>query len=445
MTKHEKFNFHDKIALQEKAEALGLDIPFSDDIDILFNSFEIAGNKLQNRFVVQPMEGFDAEPGGTPGELTLRRYQRFAAGGSALIWFEATAVISQGLSNPRQLMITRKNIDGFKRLVEITHNAAHKSIGISHDPVLILQITHSGRFSRPLGKPEPVIAFHNDVLDPIHEIYQSYPVVSDEELDRLQDSFVSAAKLAEEAGFDGVDIKACHGYLVSELLSAFLRRNSRYGASLENRSRFLLETAQKIRSAVSDLFLACRFGAFDGIPHPFGFGVDREDCTREDLTETKALIRELIASGLSILNISVGNPYINPHYVRPFDSHVTGGEVPDEHPMAGVARLLRITGEIQQTFTDLPVVGTGYSWLRQFFPNVGAAVVKSGKATLIGQGRGAFAYPDSVKDLADRGFMDPLRVCITCSGCTQHMRDGKPAGCVVRDHEIYGINRTSKI
>jgi 2,4-dienoyl-CoA reductase-like NADH-dependent reductase (Old Yellow Enzyme family) len=84
------------------------------------------------------------------------------------------------------------------------------------------------------------------------------------------------------------------------------------------------------------------------------------------------------------------------------------------------------------------VVGTGYSWLRHFIPNVAAAVVKEGKAALIGQGRGAFAYPESVRDLMDTGRMNPKKVCLSCSGCTQLMRYGGPTGCVIRDRDMYG-------
>ena len=84
-------------------------------------------------------------------------------------------------------------------------------------------------------------------------------------------------------------------------------------------------------------------------------------------------------------------------------------------------------------------MGTGYSWLRQYFPQVGAAVVQTGGAALIGLGRAALAYPDCVRDLARNGVLDPHKVCWACSGCSQIMRDGGCVGCMRYDRAIYGL------
>jgi len=93
---------------------------------------------------------------------------------------------------------------------------------------------------------------------------------------------------------------------------------------------------------------------------------------------------------------------------------------------------------------DLSVVGTGYSWLRQHFPNVGAGVLGSGGAALVGVGRLALAYPDFARDLMTRGALDARKVCITCSGCSQLMHAGRQAGCVVRDRELYRRRRADR-
>jgi len=435
---HERFKFEDSRALLEKGSELGLNLPFSENIDILFDQIQISGRKLKNRFIVHPMEGFDSEPDGSPCDLTFRRYHRFASGGSGLIWFEATAVLHEGRSNPRQLYINQENVNHFKRLVEETRLSAREVLTGDDEIILILQLTHSGRYSRPDGKLRPVIVHHSDVLDPVQNLPSDYPLISDDELDRLQEIYISAAELAQVAGFDGVDIKSCHGYIISELLGAFTRKDSRYGGSLENRSRFLIETARRIKEAIPKLIVTSRLTCFDGIPYPYGFGVDHDEPEKPDLSEPKHLIQELIQIGYPILNVTIGNPYYQPHLSRPYDSTVKGGSLPDEHPLIGINRFIQITSELQHTFPELPMVGTGYSWLRQFFPYVAAGVIHSGGATLIGQGRGAFAYPDSVKDLSENGTMNPHRVCVTCSGCTQIMRDGGRTGCVIRDSEIYG-------
>ena len=108
MSKHEKFNFRTKESLLQKIDDLGIDIPFADDVSVLFDRVPVAGRTLANRFVVQPMEGADADGDGAPGELTFRRYRRYAAGGSGLIWFEATAVSADGRSNSAAAAPERK-------------------------------------------------------------------------------------------------------------------------------------------------------------------------------------------------------------------------------------------------------------------------------------------------------------------------------------------------
>ena len=433
MTRHEPFSFRSSTELLQKGKELGWELPFQETIAPLFEGILLGSQTIPNRLAVQPMEGFDAEPDGSPSELTFRRYQRYAEGGSGIIWFEATSVIPEGRSNPHQLLLDPRNLTPFQRLAEQTRSSARRFFGESHEIFLVLQLTHSGRYSRPEGKPLPQIAGFNPLLNRAEEEVR---VLTDDELDRLQDRFVEAAKWAEEAGFDAVDIKACHGYLVNDLLAAYERKDSRYGQTFENRTRFLCELVQRIRDAVPALSLAVRLSVFDGIAG--GFGVSRDDPERIDLSEPMDLIRTLVQSGVSLFNITAGNPYQKPHLGRPFDRPLRGFSPPDEHPLEGVSRLLRLAAEFQKGLPDVPFVGTGYSWLRHYFPGVGAAVVQQGEASLIGLGRSSLAYPDAPRDLMAKGRMNPAKVCITCSRCTELMRNGWQSGCVVRDKEIYG-------
>lgn len=435
--RHERFCFKDRAALEQKILELHLDIPLADDISILFSPVHAAGRTLPYRFAVHPLEGADAEPSGGPSDLTFRRYRRFAQSGCGLIWFEATAVTDEGRSNPRQIMIAKKTKDGFKRLVEESREAARQKFGPDHTLLLVLQLTHSGRFSKPEGRPRPVIAQHNPILDGKMELAPDYPVITDQDLDSLQEIFVSAAELAHEAGFDGVDVKACHGYLVSELLAGFSREESKYGGSFENRIRFLVETSKKVKDEVKGLFVTSRLNIFDALPYPYGFGADKENAEKEDLSEPVKLIEKLAEIGFPLLNISCGIPKYKPHYGRPYDIPLLGMAPPEEHPLVGVSRLLRLTGELQKRFPALPMVGTGYSWLRHFFPNVAAAMVQTGKVAIIGLGRGALAYPEWLDDLAEKGVLDPKKVCTACSQCSQLLRDGGRVGCTVRDAQIY--------
>ncbi|MFH2000349.1 MAG: hypothetical protein ABIK28_11750 [Planctomycetota bacterium] len=436
-TQHERFHFEDAESFKQKIAALRLDIPFSGSIRPLFSPLRIAGLTVPNRLAIHPMEGADAEPDGAPGTLTFRRYKRFGAGGSGLIWFEAAAVTREGLSNPRQLRLTPENTSIFKRLVDETRSAAQARMGKDHHPMLILQLTHSGRYAKPEGKPQPIMAQRNPVLDAGAPAVSDDCVVSDEALDALQEAFVEAAERAAQAGFDGVDIKACHGYLAAELLSARQRENSRYGGGFENRTRFVREIIEKIRQRLPDLVVTSRISAFDGLPFPHGFGTDANLPGAADLSEPIALARLLLEAGCPLLNISVGIPYAHPHIGRPFNKPCINSPLPDEHPLTGVARMLKITGEMQRALPSLPMVGTGYSWLNRFFPNVGAGIMEQGRAAFIGLGRMAFAHPDFASILSRHGSLDPKNLCIGCSCCSELLRRGENAGCVVRDKETY--------
>ncbi len=437
MSSHEKFRFSDGQSLLAKAAELGVELPFQDDISPLLEPIEIQGHRLPNRCAVLPMEGCDGEPDGAPGELTFRRYRRFGAGGAGLIWFEATAVAPEGRANPRQLRICKNTLGSFGRLVADTRSAAKRTHGNDAAPLLILQLTHSGRYVRPDGTPGPIIAHRSHVLDPEGGIASDQALISDDELDRLQTVYIDAARLAHEVGFDGVDIKACHGYLVSELLASHTRNESRYGGSFENRTRFLRETVKRIGEELPGMIPTSRISAFDAIPHPYGFGVDGGEKPAAKLDEPIALARELLALGCPLLNISIGNPYHEPHYGRPFDKPVAGAVKPPENPLVGVGRFLSITAELQHGVPSLPIVGVGFSWLRHFAPHVAAAAISRGDAAFFGLGRGAFAYPDFVNDLTVKGRLDREKTCIACSGCSQIMRDGGCAGCIVRDSDVY--------
>jgi 2,4-dienoyl-CoA reductase (NADPH2) len=440
-TSHRRFRYRDGAALRQDIAALELAIPWDDDPSPLLTPIRIGDHSLPNRLAVHPMEAFDAAPDGAPDELAFRRYRRYGSGGSGLIWFEATAVVEEGRSNPRQFYLHEGNVAEYERLVAETRRATAESLGPDHTPLLVLQLTHSGRWSKPDGTRRPVIAHHHDMLDAMVDIDATHPTVSDGELENLQQRFVDAAKLAASAGFDGVDVKSCHGYLGSELLAAFTREG-RYGGPLENRARFLLETLHRIRTEVPGILVTSRLNVFDGLPYPYGFGVAREDPNEPDLGEPLALLEELQSLGCPVANITLGVPYCRPHLGRPFNRAVPGSPSAPEHPLVGVARFLDLTARLQRGLPELPLVGTGYSWLRHFFPYIGAAAVREGGVSLVGVGRMAFAYPDFARDLAEHGVLDPRKSCVGCSSCSELMWSGERSGCVVRDGDLYHLPKS---
>jgi len=431
---HQRFSFRSGTELLDKAGQLGIDIPFTEDVSVLFEKRSVTSRTLPNSFAVHPMEGFDSHTDGSPSDRVFRRYLRYAAGGSGLIWFEAASVVPEGKSNPHQMMLTERNLERFKQLLKKIKSSAHQTFGLKHDLFCVLQLTHSGRFSKPDGTPKPQVA---RLIPELDRDEKPIRILADEELDILQEQFVESAKLAYAAGFDAVDIKACHGYLVNDLLASYTRTNSKYGGSFTNRTRFLLETVHKIHSEIPELVLSVRLNIYDGLGYPYGFGVSSDGSPDVDLKEPTKLIERLIESGCSLLNLTLGNPHKKPHLGRPFDRPLFLSAVPNEHPLRGVGRLLQLTGQIQKTFPSIPCVGTGYSWLRQYFPHIGAAVVNKGEVSFVGLGRSSFAYPDAPKDLMENGSLNPKKVCVTCSCCSELIRAGYPTGCVIRDKTIY--------
>lgn len=428
-TGYSRFNYNSFDELEADIKRLGLEIPFEREISCLSQKLKIGSSAAPNRIGIHPMEGCDGLEDGSPGELTIRRYSRFRNSGAGLIWYEATAVNPGGRANPRQLYLHERNVAEFAALL------GDKAAGSSEAPFTVLQLTHSGRYSKPTYEgPKPVIAFHDLYLDKAIGIPEDYPIITDGEIERLEDDFVKSAGLACKAGFNAVDIKSCHRYLPSELLAAH-KREGRYGGSYENRTRFIKNVVGKVRAAYGEgILIATRLNAFDYIPYPYGFGMDRNSEFRIDLDETKRLVRELVELGVSLINLSAGNPYYNPHIGRPYDS---GPYIPIEHQLIGIERLLRTAFEIQKTVPVLPIMATGFSWLRQFAPNVGAGLVKEGGCSIVGFGRMAFAYPDFARDLFDKGSLDPSKVCVACGRCTVIMRDGGRTGCVPKDAGIY--------
>jgi 2,4-dienoyl-CoA reductase-like NADH-dependent reductase (Old Yellow Enzyme family) len=440
---HERFHYRTLEELQAEVTRRGLGISFQQDLSPLGRKVEVYGHTLPNSLGIHPMEGCDGTADGKPDELTFRRYERFARGGAGLLWFEATAVAFAGRANPRQLFASPENTGDLARLRETAVKAAQETFGAGHEPLCVLQLTHSGRYSKPEGTPKPIIAQHNPWLDAKQGIPADYPVITDDELERLEDEYVKAARVAVAAGYRVIDLKSCHRYLVSELLGAHARPG-KYGGPFENRTRFQLNIIDKIRAAVGkDLEIAVRLNTWDGLPYPYGWGVSPATEGQEpgplpvDLTDPTRLLGELSQRGVRLVSLSIANPYYNAHLTRPYDTPAAGLSIPEEHPLEGVARIFGVTRELQASHPELTIVGAGYSWLRQFFPLTAAANLATGTQKIAGVGREAFAYPDFARDLLEKGALDSRKVCIACSKCTDIMRDGGRTGCVVRDAQLY--------
>jgi 2,4-dienoyl-CoA reductase-like NADH-dependent reductase (Old Yellow Enzyme family) len=412
------------------------------------------------------MEGCDCTLDGKPDELTVRRYQRFGAGGAKLIWGEAAAVVEEGRANPRQLLINDANAAAIEAMLRACREAHVEAAGSDSGLVVGLQLTHSGRYSYR----RPLLACHDPILDPRivadrstgKTVDDSYPLLDDDYLERLVDRYVEAARLASRIGFQFVDIKQCHRYLLSELLAS-RTRPGRFGGSLENRTRLARTIIQRIQAEVPGLVVASRVNVYDGIPWRMGadpegpgepcpwqaplvaaWGTRDEDPFTPDLTEPIAWVREMARLGVALVNVSMGNPYASPHIIRPFEYPPPDGYHTPEHPLIGVDRHFGLAAAVQAACPGLPVVGSGYSYLQEYLFHAGAANVLDGRITFVGVGRAALPMPDFARQLQEHGKLDRRRVCRTFSYCTALMRSkhnelGQFAtGCPPFDKEVYG-------
>ena len=384
----------------------------------MIHSFiEVGNKKIPNRVALQPMEGCDCNPDGSPSELTVSKYIRAAKSGAGLVWFEANAVCPEGRTNPRQMMLTRDNLASFQSLLKEMRKIAEEECGIS--PTFILQLTHSGRQSIV-----PMIAYRHPIYEERRPVTDEN-IVSDEYLDTLAEQYATSARLAVEAGFDGVDVKSCHGYLFQELLSAFTR-SGRYGGSFENRTRLYLDCFRAVKRAVpSNFLLTSRLSVSDMVPKPYGFGTTEQN--ELDMTEPIRLIGMLVDEGLQMLNITVGNPYYNPHVNRPYRK---GGYEAPEAAEVGLARFETIEKHIKGHFPTLPVVGSGLSYYRNDLLEQSTRQLTGGVCDLVGFGRMWLAYPQFYRDFTN-GRFEAKKCCLACSKCTELMRAGKVSGCAV--------------
>jgi len=434
---------------------LGIDLPFDERVQSgphspLAQPFQLAdGLKIGNRFAILPMEGWDGTTDGKPTAPTIRRWQRFGMSGAKLIWGgEAVAVREDGRANPNQLLINEKNLGDFAALRETLVKVHETLYGRSADLLIGLQLTHSGRFARPTSKDfESKILYHHPILDRKFKTSET-PILTDEEISRLVDDFIDAAKLAQRAGFAFVDIKHCHGYLGHEFLSA-VDRAGRYGSGFENRTRFLREIAAGIRANVPGLGLGLRFSAFDFIPfHPGADQIGEPERIEEkyrhafggdgtgvgiDLTEPYAFLDLLADLNIQLVCITAGSPYYNPHIQRPALFPPSDGYQPPEDPLAGVARQINVAAKLKRYRPDLIFVGTGYSYLQEWLPHVAQNVVRTGQVDFVGYGRLVLSYPDFAADVLAGKLLQRKRLCRTFSDCTTAPRNGLISGCYPLD------------
>ena len=436
-------------ALRKRLAALGLALPCDDAIETgadapLARPLPLGGGLVAaNRFAIQPMEGWDGTRDGLPSELTERRWRRFGASGAGWIWGgEAVAVRPDGRANPHQLVASEAAIGPLAKLREVLLREARGAGRAA--PVVGLQLTHSGRWSIPdPGARRPRVAVRHALLDARVGITDDAPVLRDDEGVALGADFARAAAIADRAGFDFVDVKHCHGYLLHEFLGARTRAGRWGGPSLADRTRLAFAVLDAVRAAAPRLAIGVRLSAFDVAPHrrdasgraaaepldpsvPFGFGLgDRE--------EPIAFVRQLVARGVGWINVTSSSPYYAPHVQRPALFPPSDGYPPPEDPLAGVVRLLEAARAIKRAVPDAIVVSSGWTYLQEFIPHVAQAVLRDGWCDAVGLGRMALSYPELPADALAGRPLARAKLCRTFSDCTTAPRNGLVSGCYPLD------------
>lgn len=443
-------------AFTERLDELGLSLPCDQEIQSaaqgspLAESLDVDGTRVGNRFCILPMEGWDGTTDGKPSELTLRRWRNFGLSGAKLIWGgEAVAVRHDGRANPNQLRMSDQNLSAIESLRTELISCHEERFGTSDDLLVGLQLTHSGRFARPNDKAtaEPRPIQRNRCLDKRLNIDDDASMMTDDDLHRLIDQFVSASSMAHQAGFQFVDVKHCHGYLGHELLSGYDRPGP-FGGSFENRTRFLREIVQGIKSESPSLMIGVRLSIFDFLPFcpgedrigtpdangdprltfggdGTGLGIDLEEPTR-----FVHLLRDL---GISVVCTTAGSPYYNPHIQRPATFPPSDGYQPPEDPLVGVMRQIEATAALKRLCPDQIFVGSGYTYLQDWLPHVAQAVVRDGWVDSVGLGRMVLSYPELPADVLEGTEMPRKKICRTFSDCTTAPRNAMVSGCYPLD------------
>ena len=453
-------------AFRAHLDALDLEMPCDETLisgpdSPLAAPLEVNGMSIGNRITAQPMEGWDCSTDGAPSEATFRRWAKFGQSGAKLIFGgEAAAVRPDGRANPKQLLINAANKSAIADLRETARKAHVEAIGNDDGWVTGLQLTHSGRFSKPHDNTrfEPFILYRHPILDRKFGTSDSHPVMEDDEIRYLIEDYVAAARMAQDIGFDFVDLKHCHGYLGHEFLSAKTRPGP-FGGSLENRTRFLREMVSGIRAACPGLGIAVRVSALDLIPfkpgpvadgedgpapgipvdfpagssYDYGFGTDIANPAAFDMAEVLELFDIFAELDIRLVNVTLGSPYYNPHLVRPAAYPPSDGYASPEDPLVGVMRHLQVVKQIKEARPGFSIVGSGYSYLQEYLPHVAQAALREGWMDFVGLGRMMLSYPEILLDALEGRKQQRKKICRTFSDCTTAPRNGLVSGCYPLD------------
>ena len=362
-------------------------------MNILLTPARIGSVEIPNRIVMPPMTTRTADEEGFVTDDTVDYYMARVDGGTGLITIEMAAPERAGRHRRREMGIyDDRFLPGLTRLVSEIHRGGAKAS---------IQLGHGGGHTRRDICGETPIA-PSAIPHPVYEVTFETIIPEEMTLARIAETtraFAQAARRAQAAGFDCVEIHAAHGYLISQFHAPFEnQRADQYGGLLENRARFGLDILRAVKAAVPGMPVIYRLSVDDAFPGGLTW------------PEGRQIAVWAAQAGADALHISGGHYRSSAHVMIP--------------PMAMPdATFLDYAAAVKQS-VRVPVIAVG----RLGDPAIAAQAIESDKADFIALGRSLIADPQWVEKLRRN---EPARRCLACNTCVNEMRGGAGIGCVV--------------
>ena len=389
--------------------------------DPLFQPIKIGTKTSPNRFAINAMECCDSDENGNPSEKTYRRYRTHFEGGCGVIVLEAITTQYESRSRLNQLSVMPRNAKALEKFVS-------EMKSINSDAIFLWQLTHSGEISHPdfsrRVTPKHLPGFGGDLLD-------------ESDVKKIQEGFVTAAKIAHDAGADGIDFKVCHGYLGSQMTRPYNDRKWAYGGSFENRTRFAYECYEMIDKEINDpnFIVGSKVSIWEGFPG--GQGSAGPDSPIMDISESLELCKGLEERGAKFIIVSAGSPSITlalsqPDVRIPRDvyTHFTFQKavhdvLKPETAVIGSAYSVLNKGN-NKLMTRKPEENTMEYW--------GNRNIREGVTDMICIGRQSLADSQIPRKMLE-GREDEIKWCTACDNCIEFLIRQKNVGCATRDKE----------
>ena len=389
--------------------------------DTLFSPVKIGPRTAPNRIAVNAMECCDSDEEGNPTDKTYRRYRRLFEGGAGVVVLEAITVTYESRGREMQLSVEPRNEKALTKFVKEMKSINDKTL-------FFWQLTHSGELSHPdFSKRvcvKPLEGFGGEQVD------EGY-------MEKTIDQFVTAAKIAHNAGADGVDFKNCHGYLGSQLVRPYNDRNWKYGGSFENRTRFTYEVYERIHKEIKDpnFIVGSKVSFWEGFPG--GQGSPAPDSPMLDLTESIKLVKGMEERGAKFIMVSAGSPSITLALSQP--DRLIPDDVYLHFTFQKAAR--------EALKKEITVIGSAYSVLRNGKNNLQAVEeekasllywgdknIRDGVTDMVAIGRQSLADPYMPKKVQE-GKPEEVKWCTACDNCIELLIRQMNVGCTTYEKE----------